>query len=664
MDLTKFHKWYKDSSRHTRDWRDKAREEFDFYAGRQWTEEDEAYLKENERPIVTFDRVTTVVNSISGFEGSNRSEIKYIPRTLDDSGGNDLYTKAAKWARDETNADDEQSDAFKDCVISGMGWTNTEMDYTTNPDGMPTEYRVSPLEMFWDSSARKQNLADARYVMRERFIKRDEMDQLYPGKADEIIELEVDENQFSSPHDSQAAWQYNGDSYYDATENRFRVIHVQWCEKKPYYRYIDPATNQLKDLDMDDTGKFEARMDYMQSLGIEWVKQTRKVYYSAVYSGQTVLEPEKKLSCPGFSFQCVTGYRDERTGTFFGLMRLMIDPQRWSNKFFSQFMDIVSATSKGGLLAEEGATDDFRKLEESWANPNKVTHLNEGGLSKVRERQMQQFPASVDRLLQIAVQATRDVTGVNLEFLGMANRDQAGVVESERKRSTLVILSDLFNSLRRFKREQGRILLHYIHKFMRDDQLIRITGEEGVQYLPFKKDRSALQYDIIMDTAPDSPNMKQEAWQAIREILPTMMSAGMPIPRSVLKVLPIPHTMAMQWEKEIQEQMQPDPMTQQAKQLELEEKKADIEEKRSKTQLNMAKAASEGSVDTPQMQLEFERLSVERERIAVDRLQAENDLIIKRMELDVKEEENDVKREQSRTRLKEAVVKSRSGKSD
>jgi hypothetical protein len=63
-----------------------------------------------------------------------------------------------------------------------MGWTETRLDYEDNPAGDPKIERTDPLEMVWDSSAKKRNLADKRRVFHiRRDVPIDEARALCPG---------------------------------------------------------------------------------------------------------------------------------------------------------------------------------------------------------------------------------------------------------------------------------------------------------------------------------------------------------------------------------------------------------------------------------------------------------------------------------------------------
>jgi hypothetical protein len=79
----KLKKWFKSDydSMAQSNWRREAREDFAFEAGDQLSTDDKAILKDMNRPIVIFNRVGPVVDSVAGQEVGNRQEVQFVPRT-------------------------------------------------------------------------------------------------------------------------------------------------------------------------------------------------------------------------------------------------------------------------------------------------------------------------------------------------------------------------------------------------------------------------------------------------------------------------------------------------------------------------------------------------------------------------------------------------------
>lgn len=151
--------WFIEDRRAQIEWYRDAEADFAFHAGHgQWEEADRARLKGQNRPCVTFNRIAPAVAAVVGMEVANRQEVRFLPRTTsgrtipvvdpatgqaiaqsapgaDDQGPAELYTGAAIYLRDQCNAEDEESDAFQDTAICGMGWTETRVDYDDDRPG-------------------------------------------------------------------------------------------------------------------------------------------------------------------------------------------------------------------------------------------------------------------------------------------------------------------------------------------------------------------------------------------------------------------------------------------------------------------------------------------------------------------------------------------------
>jgi hypothetical protein len=532
------------------EWREAAREDFAFTSGDQLSETDKQKLRDMNRPIIIMNRVEPIIDSVSGSEVSNRQEVQFIPRTEGDVNVNEVLTSAAKWFRDQCDAEDEESDAFREMVICGMGWTETRLDYEDDPDGAPKIERRDPLEMVWDSSARKRNLVDQRRLFHiARNIPIDEARALCPNDDFEDADYNaswVDRKDGKEPHENNNKFYDKGDSDDAGGDKTVTMVRAQWWERVPVWRVADPTDpDNILTLDKDE---FEQLSQKAKLAGVELkhARQTRKVYKQA-YLGAILLEIGEAPCKDHFSFQCMTGKRDRNKNSWYGLVRAMKDPARWSNKWMSQTMHIMNTSAKGGIMAERGGFfENDLEGEESYAKQDQVTYLKAGALSganpKFAPKPQAQFPSSTFELMQYANNSLRDVSGVNVEVLGQQqSASQAASLDMQRKQSAMIILQPLFDSLRRYRKGQGRLLLYLIENYLSDGRLIKIVGKDQAQYVPLVRQPGVSTYDVIVDESPSSPNQKEATWAMLQQILPVV---GKMLPPAtwlaLLKYSPLP----------------------------------------------------------------------------------------------------------------------------
>lgn len=529
-------------------WRTEAKDSYDFAASRQWDPDDVAKLEEEERPAVTFDRIGVFVDAVCGMEINNRQAIKYFPVERGDIRVNDMLTQAVKFYENDCGAEDEDSEAVRDTVICGIGVTETILDYEKNPDGAPIVVRRDPLNTWFDPDAIRRNLEDRRFQFYGDWMPLKEAEERWPkGSFSSEYPGESNPN-----HVADKAFLYREDASSDDRDGQVFILHYQCWKRKEIYRLKDPQSGQVLEF---SKGKFKAAKElFAQTYGIEpeegkdYVKQQKKVYYRTFLSSLNedgILEQDV-LPTDAFTFNFLTFKRDRNKRCWYGLLRVMKDPQRWANKWLSQILHIVNTNAKGGAFVESGALVDPRKAEDQWATSNPLILLKEGGIDKIRERQQAQYPSGLDRLMQFAFNALPMVSGMNLEVLGLADREQAGVVETQRRQSAFSLLAPLFAAIREYRRSRGKLMLKFL-KFIPDGTLVRIVGERGEQWVPLAKDQLSMTYDVKVDQAPDSPDYKKQIWEAMMQIIPAMMKAGYPIPPEVLLNSPLPPDVAEEW---------------------------------------------------------------------------------------------------------------------
>ncbi len=90
-------------------------------------------------------------------------------------------------------------------------------------------------------------------------------------------------------------------------------------------------------------------------------------------------------------------------------------------------------------------------------------------------------------------------------MLGLVDREQAGVLEHQRKQAAYGILAAFFDSFRRYRRNHGGLILKFI-KYLPEGYLVRITGADGLaKYVPMTKLDDTAKFDVIVDEAPAGP---------------------------------------------------------------------------------------------------------------------------------------------------------------
>lgn len=584
---------WKASRKHLEKWHTEAKESYDFVAGRQWDQADIDTLTDQQRPVITFNRTGTTVDAVAGYEINGRQDVTFLPRTVDDSGPAEVESDAARYFRGECDAEDEESDSFHDVLVCGLGCVGHSMDYDQNPEGMMLVERVDPMEMGYDPSAIKRNLVDRRWDIRGKWMDREAARLKWPDADWNIIPLEgatEDEVDHKSPINvpENAFYRSGSGENYDHQRNKVFVLEQTWFVLEPFYSVADPATGKLIEMEPDQHKKIQEAAKGA-GIQIKSVKRSKRKFKRAYVCGNTTLE-EGEAPCPDmFHYQFMTGKRDRNQNVWFGLVRSMKDPQRWSNKFLSQYLHMINSNVKGGIDYEDGAFADVSEVERNQSKPGAMLKIEQGFFEKVRRTNPTMIPNNVYQLMEFSVTSLRDVTGVNVELLGTAERNQPGVLEAQRKQSAMAILAPIFDSQRRYRKMAGRLEMYFINEFLSDGRLIRITGEENAKFVPLTKTHDFADYDIIVDEAPTAPNQKEAAFGVIMQVLPATMKMGVPTPPEVLDYIPgLPQKLVEAWKKLLT--APPGPEQQAMKILEALKKMAEIEKDGTAAEKNKADA--------------------------------------------------------------------------
>lgn len=591
-----------------KDWKETTKDEFRFIAGHQWDEDDLTKLTVEKKPTLVFNRCNVILSAVIGMESNQRMQPIFTPRESSDSGVSEAINEITDWVYEYGEIEQEDTESFEDMLVCGMGWSETRIDYDTDLDGQIVREAIDPLEMEWDDTAKKRNLKDARWICRLKKMPFYEVKNKWSD-----VDLTLTEEMLANDEESKIVWDSTADRYEnkDTEQTKTTVLPVikqfQWYETEPVYRVAGDATGKVIEVDED---KFKKMKDIIEISQTPYVKQQKRKYYEAFVFGNQLLEKKELASQKGFTFHCLTGKRDKMSKEWFGLGRLMKDPQKWANKFFSTFIDIVDSNSKGGVMAETNAVADVRKFEENWARADSVIWVNPGALSsgRIQPKPISQYPLAIDKLLQFAISSIYDVTGINLEMLGMIDRAEVGMVVEARKKSAYTIIAPFFDSFRFYRKTTSLTLLEFVKEYLPQSRIESVLADNLKQYSQFIKGIDLNQIDVVVSESPQSDNNKMLTWNIMNQMLPILLKSGVPVPPEILDYSPLPSAITEKWKALFNQAPSPEQQQEQQIQKELMAKKAmvDIQESGGKAALAQAKAVK-AQADTQKVQVETQR---------------------------------------------------------
>ena len=555
--LERFNEHRKESAAYASDFHRAALRAYGYYSGSgQWDSEDVAALKTQRRPALTLNNIQPIVDVVTGSEITARFESKYQPRTAEDEPHVDMMNELYRYIRDKTNAEQVESKAFADAVITGLGCTEILQDYETDRDGIQRILRVPPRELQWDPASKETNLLDSFYVIRKKQVSKRKFRVLWPEHAALVDTLPSSPQDLSTIESGPRADPWGGkadgpssmvkkDSVL-VSEHQFFEVENLWISSDSTtgadveFRTAEEAKNFQRSIIAIAQSQPELQIQIPPVVKIP----SRRYYRSFVAGNGTALLEFGELPVQGgFTYQFITCFDDIRDdGTIrYGLVRNAEAPQQAYNKYVSQLVHIISVNPKGAMAHETGTFANLSKAKQNWAMPDGDVEINPGMMERFKQLDGAKMPSGMENLTGLFKDSLTDVTGININYLG-------GQAEDLRRTSTslvqliqrqgMVVLSNPFDALRLYRKTTAELLQSYIAKYWSEGRIFRVTGS---QYAAYAKDWTRNKYDVIVDEAPSSVNQQMEAWNAMTQtngIMELLISLGIMTPDIVADIAP------------------------------------------------------------------------------------------------------------------------------
>lgn len=525
--------------------RDEYRRARRFFDGKQLTKEDSAVLKQAGRPDNAFNSAQKFIRFVTGVERTAPEALMFNPinenNQIQQQFG-EFATRSYDWAINKGRGDFERSTAFEDLCVGGMGWMDYHIEYRKDPRGLPAMARFSPLEAFFPNSDR-QNLEGSRWRARETYIDIDEARARWPKDRFVINETQRKDDERSYPQEKGVTEfiiypvqtkPMNDSELGEEQKNKLQIMQFEWFDDEAGYYFFDPLEQNEAWLSKKDFFLYRAKLSRLTDLKItDWVDRPG-AQFKRVFLLNRRHQLGEVIKLKRFHLNCMTGSYDEEDRLWYGYFRVLIDPQKFANKFFNQVIEIMGRSAKGGgFLYEKNAfsVNQVKDFEENFSKPGTSQEVASGAISgkKIMPKPQGELPTASMALMQFCTQMMDNVTGISPDQFNAGGANVPGVTLRQKGKSALVLLSKEFDALSRFRLDEGLIVFDLLGS-LADDRLIRIGGMEDGAVVKLIHEPFATEYELMLDDTERDPNLRKMYEENVMAIAPTLIRMNMFLP--------------------------------------------------------------------------------------------------------------------------------------
>lgn len=520
-------RWYRASCAQTK-WAEVAKTCVDFVEGRQWTEAQLRKLATEKRPALVFNKIAPLVRLVTGYMRNNRADIKYLPASDAQSSEEvaEALSMIAKQIGEATQLRWVDAEVFLDGVMTGRGFWDTRLDFSSNDLGEVTITAKDPFTIFVDPDCQDYDLnKGAAYVCESRWASPEEIEFCYGPQARKLIEplagfsaqtwggypMLMDDNivtpirtMAQEARVGEVTWRdFFHSEMIDPSRKNVRVLDMQAAVTKWGEVLIDLETGDRVPVPTDEEFVtmypdvvpaiardrwIQKAMMHAESLGnpvVVAVRPIRRIRWTVMVGDLLVHDgwsPYDSYTISGF-------FPYFRRGVTRGMVEDMLDPQREINKRRSSEIEIVGRTANSGWMYHKEALSPDQKENVRRFGSTPGVNIEWQGEKQPERINPAPPPMAMERLEQKAVDDLKQISGINESAMGEMDRVQSGRAIEARQRQAVLSIQLYFDNFSRSKELQGRQVLALIQRHYTEARIFRVLGEDGRQVMLIVNER-------------------------------------------------------------------------------------------------------------------------------------------------------------------------------
>lgn len=525
------------------DWREHASRDYNFREGDHWTTHELQELKERGQPPTVRNEVKPIIDRVHGQFLMTRQTTTFIGRNSpQDDPVAELQSDLLKFTDHQSGYEFAESNVTLDGLTGGLGVIECGWEFDSAGYKCVYQRDENPFHLFPDPFSVRNDLSDAKYVQRAKWMDVEDAIVLWPEKEAQLRgflhghEFEMGESlgiDGRMINDTHAV-------YLDRARQRIRPVETWYKRKVQKFLILTPEGSQSVTLPVnkDEVAKLKAQLPKNAYV-------TQPIYvdemWTGIHLGNSLLIHHDQSRYQHHRFPFVFFFADrKRNGEPFGLARNIVPINEAINKRESKALNMLSNRR---IIHERGAITDTAAAQLENAKADGVIEVEPGALSQNKIL----FPENVDignpqiTLLQEAKSAMPRVSGISDESMGMRSEVRSGIGIQRKQAMTNLITNPIVQNLRRFRYERTKLVYELMKEVYTEERVFQITDDPNsvrVQQLTSDaiskmKERT---YDLVITETPDYATVREQELDMLMNTLPQIGTLGPGIMKFALEL--------------------------------------------------------------------------------------------------------------------------------
>jgi len=519
----------------TRTHRDYVLDDFKFNLGgeNQWDPNDVDRLKREERPVLTFNLVSPVVNFIAGYQKDREQDFRAYPRGPEDEKLGRLMTAQLKYAMDCSRGDHVFHQGFRKGIIGGQSVFEVAHSYDLTDDLLEGDVRLDILEHnTWghEPGARRYDRNDSQWQFKLLWMTPEEAARKWPQHKD-VLRFGANKNWLREDPLLTGVPQHILEELVDEENGRIRILQYWYRVPVEVTLLVDVRTGDVRRMDSEDAADQEMQRihdtagatiasQYQiqkaksqsalinqqtgQAIGFrkpehaeEALDQLRKkAGAEATANFEIVTRPTTALRVANltgweqlddkpspygadwrFPFVPFTCYQDtDDLNSIKGVVRDIKDPQKEVNWHHATLLDSLIRGPKGGVWLSKADGQDINALRKAYS---KAGFMGEYVGSPPIPVAPQVISDGDMAMMQFGIDAIMRIANINAEMMGQTTQKTvSGRAIQSRQAGGLVGIGSLLMNWSETKTLVGQLLLRRIQQYYSPEKMDRIIGQQ------------------------------------------------------------------------------------------------------------------------------------------------------------------------------------------